>query len=112
MLLLATMSMPKPDLTTEAEWHLFDRARIEILDWERKECIKSVDYITSPEHLGEGCSMKFTGGCLYRGQWFQAAGTELVIFNLPDWSVDRVISHRSFNDLHGVTVIESPTPSR
>ena len=106
MQLLVAMAVPKPEITTEDEGQKFHKARIEVLDWERKECIKHIEYTAPPENLGEGRSLKFTGGCVYKGQWFQTTGTELVIYNLPDWSVDRVISHPSFNDLHGVTVID------
>lgn len=50
--------------------------------------------------------MRFTGGCAYKGQWFQTAGTELIIYDLPHWTIHRIISFPSFNDLHGVTVID------
>lgn len=98
------MAIPKEDLTNEDEGHKFVGARIEILDWDTKTCVQRIDYEAPPEHLGDGCSLKFTGGCAYRGRWFQTSGTELVIYRLSDWSIDRVISHRSFNDLHGVAV--------
>ena len=106
MNLLVTLAVPKPEITTEDEGQRFIGARIEVLDWEKKESIKQIDYTAPPEHLGEGLSLKFTGGCVYEGQWFQTSGTELVVYNLPDWSVDRVLSYPSFNDVHGVTIVD------
>ena len=106
MRLLVTMAVPKPNLTTEEEGQRFAEARIEVLDWESKECLRQVSYQAPPENLGEGYDLKFTGGCPYKGQWFQASGTELVIYDMPDWTVNRVISYPSFHDLHGVAVIE------
>jgi hypothetical protein len=105
MHLLVTLSIPRPNLKERDYAHIFIGGRIEIIDWEKRECIRRIDYVSSPEHLGQGYSMRFTGGCLHDGQWFQAAGTEVVVYSLPDWSVHRVISFPSFNDLHGVKVI-------
>jgi hypothetical protein len=108
MLLLVTMAVPKKaiDQTTDGyEGHVFERARIEVLDWEKRACTREIDYRPPPEHLGEGCSVRFTGGCSYQGQWFQCSGTEIVVYDTRDWSVQQVISHPSFHDLHGVTVV-------
>ncbi len=106
MRLLVSMAVPKPDLTNEDEGTLFAGARIEVLDWERKECVKSLEYEVPAGNLGEGCSVKFTGGCAFDGKWYQTSGTELVVYDAVDWSVERVISHPSFNDLHGVSVVD------
>lgn len=106
MQLLVTMAVPRKDLVGQVEGEMFELARIEVIDWDSKEPIRSVDYRSPPEHLAEGCDLKFTGGCPYKGRWFQASGTEIVVFDISDWSVERVISHPSFHDLHGVTVID------
>jgi len=109
MRLLVTMAVPREDVTEVGgghEGHIFERARIEILDWDTKTCVHAVEYKPPPEHLGEGCSVRFTGGCPYQGRWFQTTSTELVVYNPEDWSIERVISHPSFHDLHGVTVID------
>ena len=109
MHLVATMAIPKKDISKPgpgSEGHIFERARIEVIDWEKKECTKGIDYHPPPEHLGQGCSVRFTGGCPYQGKWFQCSATEVVVYNASDWSVERVISHRSFHDLHGVTVVD------
>ncbi len=108
MKLLVTMAVPSRDLAGMAEGHegtSFVGARIEIIDWETKQCAKTIDYTPPSENLGEGCSVRFTGGCPFQGQWLQTSGTELVIYDLKDWSVKKVISHPSFHDLHGAAVL-------
>jgi len=112
MRLLVTMAVPDKNhqrwvKTETASEPVFTCARIEIIDWERKCSLNRIDYRPPPENLEEGLSVRFTGGCPWRGRWFQTTSTELVIFDMADWSVERVISHTSFNDLHGVAVIDN-----
>lgn len=102
--LLVTMSVPKEGITTEDEGHRFAMGRIEILNWERKACVHRVEYRSPPQHLGDGLSVRFTGGCPYRGLWYQTSSTEIIAYRTADWAVERVISHPSFNDLHGLLV--------
>ena len=109
MKLLVTMAVPRKDITDESigrEGYMFVGARIEILDWDTKECIRTIEYTPPREHLGEGCSVRFTGGCPYKGKWYQTSGTELIVYNVKDWSVEKVFSHPSFHDLHGVAVVD------
>ncbi len=109
MKLLVTMAVPKAGITAYSvgrEGYVFVGARIEVLDWDKKESIGIVEYVPPPENLGEGCSVRFTGGCPYRGKWYQTSGTELVIYDPTDWTVERVISHPSFHDLHGISVVD------
>ncbi len=108
MKLLVSMAVPMEDLGAVeqgSEGYVFKRARIDIIDWDEKKCVKSVEYTPPPENLGEECSVRFTGGCPHHGKWYQTSGTEVVIYNPQDWSVERVISHPSFHDLHGVTIV-------
>lgn len=107
MHLLVTLSLPRPNILRSGdgrEGHIFERALIEVVDWETREVVEEVDYTPPPENLGEGCSVRFTGGCAYDGRWFQCSGTEVVVYDPSDWSVERVISHPSFHDLHGLAV--------
>jgi hypothetical protein len=109
MRLLVTMALPKKDITTVGdgkEGYIYERARIEILDWETKTSLEQHEYRPPPENLPDGLSVRFTGGCPYQGKWYQASGTEVVVYNVADWSVESVFSHPTFHDLHGVTVID------
>ena len=105
MKLLVTMAVPRKDISARGmprEGHIFIRARIELLDWDKKECVQAIEYTPTPENLGEGCSVRFTAGCPHRGKWYQTSSTELVMYNAADWSVEKVCSHPSFHDLHGI----------
>lgn len=105
MQLAIAMSIPKPGITTEDEGTMFDRSRLEVLDWEQKTCVSAVEYRSPPEHLGPGCSQRFTGGCAHGGKWYQTTATEIVIYDpAKNWEIEAVISHPSFNDLHGLAV--------
>ena len=109
MKLLVTMAVPKKDISARGmprEGHIFILARIEILDWDKKECVQAIEYTSPPENLGEGCSVRFTAGCPHRGKWYQTSSTELVMYNVADWSVEKVFSHPSFHDLHGIAVTD------
>jgi len=109
MQLLVTMAIPKKGISRfheGFEGYAFECARIEILDWETKKCVRKIEYRPPSENLGEGLSVRFTGGFPYEGKWFQTSGTELIIYNTFDWSVEKVISHNSFHDLHGVMVVD------
>ncbi len=109
MRLLVTMAVPREEITTREvgrEGYIFAGARIEIVDWEAKECLQAIEYTPPAEHLGEGCSVRFTGGCPHGGKWYQASGTEIVVYQPGTWQIERVISHPSFHDLHGITVVD------
>jgi hypothetical protein len=106
MQLLVTRGIAKPEIDPNDVGDAFVGAKIEILDWERKEIIRSIDYTAPPENLGADCNLKFTGGGPYKGKWFQTTSTEVVIYNTEDWSVEQVISHPSFHDLHGCCITD------
>lgn len=106
MELLVAMAVPREGITVEDEGHRFATGRIEILDWDAKSCTRRIDYVAPPEHLAPGLSVRFTGGAPYRSRWYQMTSTEIVIYDTDTWSVERVISHPSFNDLHGVAVTD------
>ena len=109
MLLLVTMALPKADFSSTgdgSEGHIYGRACIEVIDWGTRRSVKSIEYVPPPENLAEGLSVRFAGGCSYQGKWYQTSGTELIIYDTTEWSVERVISHPSFHDLHGVAVVD------
>ena len=89
------MSVTRRDLARmrpETEAFSFDRARIEVLDWETKRCVKEFEYQPQSDNLGEGMGARFTGGCSWRGKWLQTSNTELVIYDTANWTIEKVIS--------------------
>jgi len=107
MQLLVTMSVPKPGITNEDEGERFQCGRIELIDWEQKQCMRAIEYRSPLQHVGEGLSIRFTGGCPHRGKWYQCTATEIVVYDVKrDWAVERVLSHPAFNDVHGVAVTD------
>lgn len=79
-------------------------ARLEIIDWDKKEIVRKLDYKSPPENLGEGCKLNFTGGCSHAGKWYQCTSTEIVVYDIATWELERVITHPSFHDLHGCAI--------
>jgi hypothetical protein len=107
MQLVVTLSLPRENISSAGggrEGEIFERARIEVLDWDTGSVLRQVEYTPPPDHLGSGCSVRFTGGCAAGGRWYQCTATEIVVYDPRDWTVERVISHPSFHDLHGVAV--------
>lgn len=104
MKLFVTMGLYDPNVGISEEGLFTTEARIEIMDWETKKVLTSFEYKAPPENLGERCSLKFTGGCAYKGKWFQATGTEVLVYNPKTWELEQTFTHPSLTDLHGVAV--------
>ncbi|MCA9232400.1 MAG: hypothetical protein KDA57_17255 [Planctomycetales bacterium] len=108
MQLLMTVSLNRENfskMTDAGEAYLYDKALIEVLDWESKEIVEQIEYHPLPKNIGPGGNIRVTGGCPWRGKWLQTSDTELVFYDTEDWTVEKVISLPSFNDLHGVTAV-------
>jgi len=102
MLLIVSMGVPvkKPDLKQEGK--NFNKAVIQIIDWDKKTIVDEISYKSPPENLGPGLSMQFKGASIFKGKYFVVTNTEILRYQLSNWELETVISHPTFNDLHGV----------
>ena len=102
MFLIVSMGIPARDVHKKKEGFRFNGAVVQILDWKQKKVVKEITYTSPPEHLGDGLSMQFKGATVYNNKYFVVTNTELLIYDLENWILEDVISHPTFNDLHGV----------
>lgn len=102
MNLIISMGIPAKDFEKKEEGFRFDGAVIQIIDWPQKKIIKEIVYTPPSEHLENGLSVQFKGAAIFENQYFVVTNTELIIYNMSNWTIEKVISHPSFNDLHGV----------
>jgi len=98
------MGIPHKNIDNLEEGRRFIKAIILVIDWKRKKVIKEIAYEPPPGHLGAGISRMFKGACIFKNRYYVVTNTELLEYDLNNWRLQRVVSHPSFNDLHGVFV--------
>jgi hypothetical protein len=95
-------------LKREEEWHLYESALILEIDTETGKVETRVEYKTPPEARGSDQSSNvFKAGTLAGDKLYTCTSTEILTFQLPDFSIASYISLPCFNDLHHVTREES-----
>jgi hypothetical protein len=100
---IVTMGIPRKD-NKEGEGHRYGKAVIQIIDWETKGLKQEITYEPPDMHVGAGLSRQYKGGCIYRDRFYVVTNTEVLVYDISDWSLKMVMSLSSFNDLHGVHV--------
>lgn len=103
------MGIPHKNIDTLEEGRRFIKAIILVIDWKRKKVIKEIAYEPPPENLGPGISRMFKGACIFKDRYYVVTNTELLGYDLNNWKLQQVVSHPSFNDLHGVFVDDNYT---
>ncbi|MBW1923269.1 MAG: hypothetical protein JRJ35_07320 [Deltaproteobacteria bacterium] len=106
MLLIVSMGIPASNYRTAKEGFRYSGAIIQIIDWERKKIVKEISYTSPPEHLGEGLSMQFKGATIFNDEYYVVTNTEIIEYDLATWTLERVASDKTFNDLHGLMVTD------
>lgn len=102
MRLIISMGFPKSDFNKHEEGFRFDGAVIQVIDWEKKSVVREIKFTSPEENIGNGLSRQFKGASIYNGNYFVVTNTEVLIYEMQDWQVKKVITHPLFNDLHGV----------
>lgn len=87
---------------TRPEWTMFRRALVLRVDGER--VTRALEYESPPAHRPDhDPSVLFKAATFDDGQAYLCTQTEVLVCDLPTFTVRRVISHPCFNDLHHVT---------
>jgi hypothetical protein len=87
----------------EAEWDLYEAALILKLDTKSGAVHTCVEYKTPPEaRAGEYSSTVFKSGTLVGDVLYTCTSTEVLVFELPDFTRIGYVSLPCFNDLHHV----------
>lgn len=100
--LVVSMGIPCKNFESKKEGHKYDKAIIQVLDWNNKDILKEVFYVSPKENLGEGLSMQFKGATIKYGKLYVVTNTEVLIYDISTWKLLAVFSEPSFNDLHYV----------
>jgi hypothetical protein len=97
-----------------------EEAVLRLLDWETKQTVKELRYssptstflerlkregVELPENITPKC--KFNGGTVWQGHFYTCTFNEVVRVSLADWTIDRLFTRSTFNDLHHVYVDET-----
>ncbi len=102
MLFIVSMGIPKQNVKQLNEGFRFEKAVIQLIDWNRKKVVKEIEYSSPEKHVGKNLSIQFKGSCLHGEDYFVVTNTEILRYDLNSWCLEDVISLKSFNDLHGV----------
>jgi hypothetical protein len=90
-------------LRTQEEWRAYGGALILELDLETGASRVRVDYETPPDaRPGPDSSVLFTAGSLCGDKLYACTSTEVLVYQLPQFSVLSYVSLPCFNDLHHV----------
>lgn len=95
---------------SSAEWERFGSAVIVKIDPTSLECTQMVEYISPPEaRPDENPSVVFKAGTLEGDKLYVCTQTEVLVYNVHDFSLAHYISLPCFNDLHHVRPTERGT---
>lgn len=80
----------------------YDKAAVLLVDWATRSIVKELQYVSPPgQHPPEGY-MRFTHAHLSGSELLVTTATEILVIDVEAWRINRVLSHRHFNDLHHV----------
>ena len=96
------MGIPARDCHKRKEGHRFEKAVIQLIDWNKKKVKCEIEYTSPKEHLKDGLSMQFKGGFLVQDTLFVVTNTEVLQWDINTWKILKVYSDPTFNDLHAV----------
>ena len=98
------------DLSSQPEWLLYELAVIASVDLDDRTVESFVSYKSPPEVCpDESPSILFKSGSVHDDQFYACTQTEVVIYRISNWSVERTISIPCFNDLHHVQPLGDST---
>jgi hypothetical protein len=97
----------KPMFLKRESWRGFQRAVVVRVEGGAPRRV--FEYVSPPEHAPEEPSPVFTAATFTDKTAYLCTSTEVLVCDLPDFTVRRVISHHCFNDLHHVALSPSGT---
>lgn len=104
MQLLISGGYPSKDYHKLQEGRQFDRAFLVLTDSETGIVQKELIYRSKPNHAPPDTAMIFKMGTIHKGEIILPTNTEIVFIDAETFSVRQAISHKTFTDLHQVTI--------
>lgn len=92
------------DVFRRKEWQHYEAALIYEFDADTGACVKRVEYVSPPEAIPseEAPSIVFKAGTTEGGRFYACTQTEVLVYRLPDFVLERYVSLPVFNDVHHV----------
>lgn len=90
------------------EWSQFEQGVVLMLDAESGELLERHDYSTPAQYLPDSGnpSVLFKSASLVGNRYYACTQTEVIVYELPDFTISAHISLPCFNDVHHVTPTE------
>ncbi|MEO8246840.1 MAG: hypothetical protein ABI622_06920 [Chloroflexota bacterium] len=90
-------------LTAALDWYQYEAGVLLRVDAEKGTATRQLEYVSPPEVIpDEGATILFKSGSLAGDHLYMTTQTEVLIYRLPDFVLERHISIPQFNDLHHV----------
>ena len=90
-------------LTAGLDWYEYEAGVLVRVDPESGTAVPELEYVSPPEVIpDEGATILFKSGSLVGDRLYMTTQTEVLIYRVPDFVLERHISIPQFNDLHHV----------
>lgn len=99
----------RPDVDKNREWQHFQSAVVVKVNGKTRDAERIHDYFSPPEACPDLPSVVFKAGTLDGNRLYACTQTEVIIYRLPDFEVERYVSLPCFNDVHHVTPTDRNT---
>lgn len=92
----------RPDAAKKSEWQHFQNAVVVRVDMTSKQAALVHEYVSPAEVCPELPSVIFKAGSLDGDRLYTCTQTEIIVYRLPDFTVEHYVSQPYFNDIHHV----------
>jgi len=106
MKLIVSMGIPVEDYDRRPYGARFNKAIIQVIDWDNKTVLEEIEHIPSKENLGADVSTMFKGAMVKGDYYWVVTNTEVLKYNWKTWELEDIYSDKTFNDLHAVLPLD------
>ncbi len=102
MRLLVSMGNPVRHYDPNSYGGRYDRAIIQIIDFDSRTVEQEIEYKPEDPKRWPNVGLMFKGAYLYEDECWVVTNNEVVVYDRNNWTLKKVSTHPTFNDLHGV----------
>ena len=96
------MGVPDKNYRKRPEGFKHVKAIVQVVDWDKKKINHEISYVPPESNIGNGMSIQFKGASIYNNSYYVVTNTELLCYDMRNWALETVFTHKTFNDLHAV----------
>ena len=93
----------RPNAARKSEWQHFKNAVVVKVDLASREAALIHEYVSPPDACPDLPSIIFKAGTLAGDRLYACTQTEILVYRLPNFTVEHYVSLPYFNDIHHVT---------